>query len=132
MDISELTKVKMLDDLANAKLVERDQLLTLATKVTPTLDDMPHGTGVCDKVANFAVRMAMLSEEADKLIDLYVDQKNYVIHELERLPQNEFDVMYLTYIKYKNRREVAEIMGKSRAQIWRYHKKAVLYLARTT
>lgn len=114
----------MLDELVNAKLVERDQLWTMATKVTQGMDGMPHGTGVSDKVGNIAVKLTALADDLDRIVDLYVDHKAAVVAELEKLPPEEYGALHRHYVRYMTWRDVAEDMGYCEVQIWRIKNKA--------
>lgn len=115
-----LEQVKWLDERIDAKLAERAQLMDIATKVTPSLDGMPHGGGVTDKVGNIAVKLAALAEETNELVDRYVDQRQKVIRALERLPSNEYAVLHKHYVQFKTWEAIAEEMGISTVTVWRY------------
>lgn len=120
-----LGQVKKLDEMVNAKLAERSQLMDLATRITPNTDGMPHGGGVSDKVGNVAVRLVDLAREIDDLVDAFVDHRAHVIKCLEKLPAMEYGVLHRYYIQYMTWEEVAADMGKSYMQVWRYKKKGL-------
>jgi hypothetical protein len=124
-----LNKVKKLDELIDAKCAERDQLWTLATKITPEMTGMPHGGGVSDKVGNVAAKLADLAKELDDLVDQYVDYKQMVIRELEKLPPKQYGTLHRYYIQYMTWEQVAEDMGRSTVQIWRYWQEGLKNLA---
>ena len=115
-----LEQVKWLDERIDAKLAEREQLLDIATKVTPSLDGMPHGGGVTDKVGNIAVKLTALAEETNALVDQYVDHRQAVIRALETLPNDEYTAMHKHYVLGKSWEDVACEMGKSRQMVWNY------------
>ena len=124
-----LEQVRKLDELIDAKLAERDKLWAMATSVTVDSDGMPHAKGnVSDPVGNAAVKLRMLAEEIDRLIDVYVEHKEQVIRALEKLPHNEYGVMHRHYIRYMTWEDVAEDMGYSTVQIWRLKKNALKIL----
>lgn len=120
-----LERVRMLDELIMAKLAEHQQLLDLATKITPNMDGMPHATGVSDKVGNVATKLADLAIETNNLIDSYVDAKQEIIHALEKLPPNQYGVLHRYYVRGMTWEEIAEDMNKSTMQVFRYKKKAI-------
>jgi len=121
-----LDQVKMLDELINAKIAEREQLWTLATKITPEMSDMPHGGGgVSDKVGNAAIKLAKMAEELNDLVDRYVDHKEMVIRELEKLPAKQYGVLHRYYIRYMTWEEVAEDMDVSKMSVWRWWQKGL-------
>lgn len=123
-----LERVRMLDELIKAKIAERDQLLDLATSITPVMSGMPHGGGVSDKVGNIAIKLADLARETNDLIDKYIDHKAMVVQVLEKLPAKEFGVLHRIYVQYMTMSECASDMGYSTVQIWRIKRLATLHL----
>lgn len=115
-----LEQVKWLDERIDAKLAEREQLLDIATKITPSLDGMPHGGGVSDKVGNIAVKLATLAEETNALVDRYVDQRQKVIQALEILPEDEHTIMHKYYVLGKSWEDIANEVNKSRQTVWNW------------
>lgn len=124
-----LEKVRKLDELIDAKCAERDQVWALATKITPELSGMPYGGGISDKVGRAGVDLGQLAKELNDLVDLYVDYKNMIIRELEKLPAKEYGVLHRYYIKYMTWEQVAEDMGVSGMTVWRYWQKGLESLA---
>ncbi len=124
-----LNKVRKLDELIDAKQVERDQLWALATKITPEVSDMPHGGGVSDKVGNAAVRLVEMTQDLDRLVDEYVDYKQMIVRELEKLPANQYGVLHRYYIQYMTWEEVATDMNVSSMSVWRYWQNGLKNLA---
>ena len=123
-----LEQVKKLDELINAKLAERSQLLDLGTKITPELTGMPHAGGVSDKVGNVAVKLGDLARETNEACDRYIDHKAAVIAVLEKLPANEYGVLHREYVRYMTQEEIAQDMGYSTVHIWRIKQKALNHL----
>lgn len=123
-----LEQVGKLNELINAKIAERDQVWALATKITPTLDDMPRGSGISDKVGDGGTRLADLKDELDDLIDVYVDFKQEVIRKLETLPAKEFGVLHRVYIRGMAMTDVADDMHYSRTQVYRIHDNGIKML----
>lgn len=125
-----LEQVKWLDERIDAKLAEREQLLDIATKVTPSLDGMPHGGGVTDKVGNIAVKLTALAEETNALVDQFVDQRQAVIKALEQLPTNEYAVLHKHYVQFMTWEAIAEEMDISTMTVWRYKTSGLENLSR--
>lgn len=124
-----LERVRKLDELIDAKLAEREQLRAMATKVVSDMDGMPHAKGgVSDPVGSNVVKIIALAEEADKLVDQYVEHKQNVIKALERLPEREYAVLHKHYIQYKTWEEIADEMGYCTMQIWRFKRNAMIHL----
>lgn len=120
-----LEQVKRLDELITAKLAERSQLMDMATRMTPEMSDMPHGTGVSDRVGDVVVKLVSLAKETDELVDKYVDKKAAVVAALEKLPPMEYAVLHRHYIRYMTLGEIAEDMDYCYMQIWRYKEKGL-------
>lgn len=120
-----LEQVKKLDELIDAKLAERKQLMDLATKITPEMTGMPFGGGVTDKVGNIAVKLADLARETDAAVDRYLDHKSAVLAVLERLPANEYGVLHREYVRYMSQEDIAQDMGYSTVQVWRIKQAAL-------
>lgn len=127
-----LKQIRVMDELINAKLAERDQLVELATSITPNLDGMPHGSGTSDKVGNAAVKLVVMAKEIDRLIDQYVDFKRKVIQDLEKLPENEYLVLHKRYIQGLSWGRIAKDLHYSRQQVWRVNVKALESLKHVT
>ena len=125
-----LEQIKWLDERINAKLAEREQLMALATKVTPSMDGMPHGGGVTDKVGNIAVKLTTLAEETNALVDQYVDQRREVIKALEQLPNNEYTVLHKHYVQFRTWESIADEMDISAMTVWRYKVSGLKNLSR--
>ena len=123
-----LNQVKMMDQLIDAKLAERDRLNALATDISAKpFDGMPHSnTGmVSQKMQDAVIKMVMLAHEIDKLIDQYIDYKKEVVSMLEKLSDVEYGVLHRYYIRYMTWEQVAEDMGYSIRQIMRIKKKSL-------
>ena len=123
-----LSQVRMLDELINAKLAEREQLNDLATDISAKpISGMPHSnTGIVPQtMQNAVIKIVMLSDEIDKLVDKYVDLKRKVNDVLEQLPANEYGVLHRYYIRYMTLEEIAEDMGYSVRQVCRIKKKSL-------
>lgn len=127
MDVQKwLEQVGMLDELINAKLAEREQLMSLAVRLNPEMDGMPHAKGnVSDPVGNGAVKLVELAHEIDRLIDQYIDHKKMVTKALQKLPARQYSALHKHYILYMTWEQVAEAMNKSTMQVYRYHKKGL-------
>ena len=108
-----LEQIAKLDELVNAKLAEREQVWAMATKMTAQeADGLPHAKGnISDPVGTGAIRLCMLEQELDKLIDKYVDCKQEILKVLETLPHNEYGVLHRYYVKHMTLEQIAEDMG---------------------
>ena len=135
MDVEKwLEKVKKLDELIDAKIVERDRLFALATSLSPKpFDDMPHNKSVVkNPMEETVIKLIEMGHQINKLIDKYVDHKKEVIKSLEKLPATEYGVLHRRYIQYMSFDDIANEMGYSRQTIWRYWKKGLNILKDVT
>ena len=126
-----LEKVKKLDLMIDAKNAERERLMALATDISPRMPDgMPFSfTGTVNrKVEDAVIKLIALAEETDKLVDQYIDYKQKVIKELEKLPEREYAVLHKRYIQYLTWEQIAEDMSYSTVQIWRISKNGLKIL----
>ena len=127
-----LNKVRYMDELVNAKIAEREQLLALATKITPNMDGMPHGSGTSDKVGNIAVKLVDLARETDELIDELIGHKRQVTAALQKLDNVEQLVLYKHYIQGKTITDIADEIGYCRVHTSRIKTKALENLKHVT
>lgn len=128
-----LEHVRKIDELIDAKLAERQRLEELATDISVKQSDgmpfSPKGT-VSRKVESAAIKIVMLEQEIDRLVDQYIDYKKNVIAALEKLPTNEYGVLHRRYIRYMTWEKVAEDMNYSVQHVRRIKKKAIASLSR--
>nr|DAW32997.1 MAG TPA: Protein of unknown function (DUF722) [Caudoviricetes sp.] len=64
-----LKRYKQIDDEINQLLLEKREVFSLGTKITPTYSDMPKGTGASDKVQSTVEKL----EEHERKIDVKID-----------------------------------------------------------
>ena len=105
--------IKKLNVLIDNKQLEKEELFTLATKVTQDNDGMPHAPGISDKVGNMSVKLMMKEEEINHAIDVYVDLKHEIISQIESLPEDEYDVLYDYYVLDFGLFDIASSRGQS-------------------
>ena len=135
MNKHDLEKVKKMDELINAKIAERDQLKELATSISSKpIDGMPYSNSgmVSDPVGNSVVKLNIMANQIDKLIDEFVEYKQKIINALENLPEKEYGVLHRHYIRYMSWDSIADDMHYSRQQVWRYWKKGLKILKDVT
>lgn len=120
-----LMRVRDLDELINAKIEERDQLMELATKCTPNMTGMPRASGTSDKVGNAAVKLADMAKELDDLIDEYVDLKREVNSLLDKLEPGDQLLLRRLYLQGMSQVQVANLMDVTTMSIWRWKVKAL-------
>lgn len=97
-----LERVRSMDEGINKKLNRLGEIRAAAEKTTSgTMDGMPRAPGVSDKVGSGAQRLADLSAEIDRDVDAFVAYKDKVCEILEKLPDLQYKVLFLYYIKYR-------------------------------
>lgn len=123
-----LESIRKLDELINAKLAERTRLRELATATTAKpMDGMPFtNTGtVNQKIQDIVIKLVMLEEETNALIDKYIDEKQEIVRVIEMLPEREYGVIHRYYIQGMTWEQVAEDIGYCTTQVWRIKKCAL-------
>lgn len=121
-----LEQIAKLDVQIKEKEDKIAPLLSSATKMTASLDGMPHGCGISDKVGDNAVKLAELSKEKDAL----ERRKDYIIKTMQKLPAAEFGVLYREYALYMKQNKICREMGYSRFTIRRIKQNALASLGK--
>ena len=103
-----LRMIRKLDILINNELLEKENIFTLSTKTVQELSDMPHASGVSDKVGNLSVKLMMKGQEIDHIIDVFVDLKSEIIEQIRKLPEDEYDVLYKYYVLNRRLFDIAD------------------------
>lgn len=79
MDYQEKVKFferyKQIDDEINQLLLEKSEIFSLGTKVTPTYSDMPKGMGESDKVQSTVEKLGDLEKRINDKIDEWYEAK---------------------------------------------------------
>ena len=131
-----LEQVKELDSKIDNKRDEERELWALATSMTASYSDMPHGSGNNDKMTDIVKKIMDAQKRTNAQIDKYVDTKQDVIAHIEQLPRKQYDVLYWLYIKKRQNREkgekwyytwseVAENLGCSEENIRKTRRRAI-------
>lgn len=123
-----LGQIRRINARINSMLREKQQIMDLATKVTPTLSDMPRGTGTTDKVAAYVVKLNSIEAEINRTIDHYVDTRDEILKLLETLPVDEYTVLHNYFVIGMTFAEIGEHMQprpKSERQVYRIKKKGM-------
>ena len=108
-----LGMIEKLNLLISNKILEKEELYTITTKTTQANDGMPHATGTSDKVGNGAVKLVQKAQEIDATIDLFYDLKQEIIEQMQKLPADEYDVLYKSFVQGMSLSVIAKIKGKA-------------------
>ena len=123
-----LLEIRRLDQLINTKLVERTRLRSLAVDISPKpMNGMPfdNTNKVSRTVEANVIKIVMLSQEIDELIDQYIDRKREILGLLEKLPAREYAVLHRFYILSMTIEHIADELDCSTVQVWRIKKKGL-------
>ena len=94
-----LGMIEKLNLLICNKMLEKEELFTIATKTTQDNDGMPHATGTSDKVGNSTIKIVEKEMEIDRVIDLFYDLKQEIIGQIQKLPAEEYDVLHKSFVQ---------------------------------
>lgn len=109
-----LKQLEKLDRLIENKLAEKEQWKAIATSTTQQMSaDRVQSSGNPQKMADAVFKIVEIEAEIDACIDRLVDIKRDVIHTIERLNTDEYDLLHKVYVQYLTLYEYAEHTGKS-------------------
>lgn len=120
-----LDMIEKLNLLINNKILEKEELFTITTKTTQANDGMPHATGTSDKVGNGAVKLVQKAQEIDATIDLFFDLKQEIIGQMQKLPADEYNILYQSFVLCVALGTIADDLGMSMSQVKRARKKGI-------
>lgn len=122
-----LSQLKYLDIKLNDKISERERLISLATKVTPSYSADPVSTsGTPDKISNIVVMLQELEEDTEYTMAKMVKQKRAILAKLESMDNYKYyQLLYKKYVEYKDLAVVAKEMVYSYRVIVNMHGKAL-------
>ena len=120
--VSWLEQIKKLDELIRAKEDDIAAIYGRATKITASIDGMPHCGGKSDKVGDGAVLLA--DKDSAELASLK-QQRQYILDTIKLLPAKQFGVLDREYVRGMSQEQIAYDMGYCTVQVWRIKKKAL-------
>lgn len=126
-----LGQIGRLNARINNKLLEKQQIMDLATNVTPALSDMPRGTGLSDKAGNAGAKLADVEMEINRIIDQLINTRAEIIRLLETLPPDEYVVLHNYFVLGQTIEVIADNMKprpKTARQIYRIKSKAMKHV----
>ena len=121
-----LRQLKTLDNIINAKLLEKERIRALGEKITPSLTERVQGGDIGDKVANTAIKLVELDEQIQEDIDRMVDLKKEANRFIEYMNNSNhkaiLSMYYLSNISFK---EIADKLAYSFKWVSKEHTKAL-------
>ena len=97
-----------------------------ATRKTSIITGMPKGTGVSSQVENAVVKAEVFEEKYDELCEEQKDiYKRLRIESMDKLTQQESDVLQKAYPQGKKTEQIAQEMHLTERHIYRIKKQAI-------
>lgn len=122
-----LNQISRLDRMINNKLAEISQLRELAMSVSAVKnEERVQTTPNFDKIGTAYCKIEAMEEKLDKLIDEFVDKKNLIISQIDKI-ENEtyYEILFARYIEKKTFEKIADEMTYSWRQVIRLHGRAL-------
>lgn len=122
-----LQQISRLDRMINNKLAEISQLRELAMSVSAVKnEERVQTTPNFDKIGTVYCKIEAMEEKLDKLIDEFVDKKNLIISQIDKI-ENEtyYEILFARYIEKKTFEKIADEMTYSWRQVIRLHGRAL-------
>lgn len=122
-----LNQIKNCDIRINQKLVELQQLRSMATSITaPIGGDMVQTSGSGDKVGHIVAKIIDTENEINRMIDEYLDMKNACIRTIEKLTNPlQYIVIHKHYVEGKTLYQISDEEGYSYQYIIEIHNSAL-------
>lgn len=113
--------------MINNKLVEIAQLKELACSISAIqTGERVQTTPNYDKIGTAYAKIDEMERKLDKLIDTYVDKKNYIIGQIDGVEDEMlYNILFARYIERKTFEKIATELEYSWRQIIRLHGKAL-------
>lgn len=122
-----LQQISRLDRMINNKLAEISQLRELAMSVSAVKnEERVQTTPNFDKIGTTYCKIEEMEEKLYKLIDEFVDKKNLIISQIDKI-ENEtyYEILFARYIEKKTFEKIADEMTYSWRQVIRLHGRAL-------
>ena len=122
-----LCQISRLDRMIQNKLAEISQLRELAMSVSAVKnEERVQTTPNFDKIGTAYCKIEEMEEKLDTLIDEFVDKKNLIISQIDKI-ENEtyYEILFARYIEKKTFEKIADEMTYSWRQVIRLHGRAL-------
>ena len=122
-----LCQISRLDRMIQNKLAEISQLRELAMSVSAVKnEERVQTTPNFDKIGTSYCKIEAMEEKLDKLIDEFVDKKNLIISQIDKI-ENEtyYEILFARYIEKKTFEKIADEMNYSFRNTTRLHGRAL-------
>ena len=109
-----------------AHLEEIARLEAIATKITPTLSDMPKGGGGQSRLESVVSRLVDLEVEVSVAIKEAIKTRERIYGSIEQMQTERYKVcLYMRYILGKTWIEIADKLQCEERWVYRLHRKAL-------
>ena len=122
-----LCQISRLDRMINNKLSEISQLRELAMSISAVKnEERVQTTPNFDKIGTSYCKIEAMEEKLDKLIDEFVDKKNLIISQIDKI-ENEtyYEILFARYIEKKTFEKISDEMNYSFRNTTRLHGRAL-------
>ena len=122
-----LCQISRLDRMIQNKLAEISQLRELAMSVSAVKnEERVQTTPNFDKIGTAYCKIEAMEEKLDNLIDEFVDKKNLIISQIDKI-ENEtyYEILFARYIEKKTFEKIADEMNYSFRNTTRLHGRAL-------
>lgn len=121
-----LRQLKTLDNMINAKLLEKERIRALGEKITPSLTERVQGGDIGDKVAATVIKLVELDKQIQEAIDRMVDLKKEATENINRIQDSRCRiVLSMYYLSNLTFEEIAKNIHYSYRWVLRIHKKGI-------
>ncbi len=117
-----LSQIRKLDKLIENKLHEAERWRQIATGTTQQTDsERVQSGGSKHKMEDAICRYLSAEDEVNDAINSLVSLKQEIIHDIEQLSINEYDVLHKKYVQFKELYEIAVEVDKSYSWVKAVH-----------
>ena len=121
-----LKRYKQIDKEIDQLLLEKSEIFSLGTKITPTYSDMPKGTGASDKVQSTVEKLGALEKKIDAKIDEWYEAKLNIEKAIHTVESDKFRLLLrYRYINGWTWEKIAVEMNYAYRNVTRLHGKAI-------
>ncbi len=121
-----LKRYKQIDDEINQLLLEKSEIFSLGTKVTPTYSDMPKGMGESDKVQSTVEKLGDLEKRINDKIDEWYEAKLDIEKAIHTVESDKLRLLLrYRYINGWTFEQISVQMSREYRWVRRLHRKAV-------
>ena len=121
-----LKRYKQIDKEIDQLLLEKREIFSLGTKVTPTYSDMPKGTGASDKVQSTVEKLEEYERKIDVKIDDWYEAKLNIEKAIHTVESDTLRLLLrYRYINGWTWEKIAVEMNYAYRNVTRLHGKAI-------